>query len=145
MKISKSLLTLWSPWFIQINFSIVRVKGRSEYHQENNEMKSGTNGFFSGCKLMRNTFPRGKFAVTIDGKKCKNTRRVRRHYCAGKCQRSNRRCKGTYANQLIRLRCEGRKSKFKLKCLFFKPHMDEYKRITVNVLHKTYNITHINV
>ena len=31
------------------------------------------------------------------------------------------------------------------KCLFFKPHMEEYKKKPVNVLHRTYNITHINV
>ena len=37
------------------------------------------------------------------------------------------------------------KFKFEFKCLFFKPHMEEYKKITVNVLHITYNITHINV
>ena len=37
------------------------------------------------------------------------------------------------------------KFKFKVKCLFFKPHMEEYKKITVNVLSRTYNITHINV
>ena len=35
--------------------------------------------------------------------------------------------------------------KFKFKCLFSKPHMEEYKKITVNVISKTYNITHINV
>ena len=35
--------------------------------------------------------------------------------------------------------------KFKFKCLFFKPHMEEYDKITVNVISKTYNITHINV
>ena len=35
--------------------------------------------------------------------------------------------------------------KFKFKCLFFKPHMEEYKKITVNVISKTYNITHNNV
>ena len=34
---------------------------------------------------------------------------------------------------------------FKFKCLFFNPHMEEYKKITVNVLSRTYNITHINV
>ena len=37
------------------------------------------------------------------------------------------------------------KFKFKFKCLFFKPHMEEYKKITVNVISKTYNITHNNV
>ena len=36
-------------------------------------------------------------------------------------------------------------NKFKFKCLFFKPHMEEYKKITVNVISKTYNITHNNV
>ena len=35
--------------------------------------------------------------------------------------------------------------KFKFKCLFFKPHMEEYKKITVNVLGITYNIAHIIV
>ena len=35
--------------------------------------------------------------------------------------------------------------KFKFKCLFFKPHLEEYKKITVNVISKTYNITHNNV
>ena len=37
------------------------------------------------------------------------------------------------------------KYKFKFKCLFFKPHMEKYKKITVNVISKTYNITHNNV
>ena len=31
------------------------------------------------------------------------------------------------------------------KCLFFKPHVEEYKKITLNVISKTYNITHNNV
>ena len=30
----------------------------------------------------------------------------------------------------------------KFKFLLFKPHVEEYKKITVNVLHRTYNITH---
>ena len=28
---------------------------------------------------------------------------------------------------------------------FFKSHMEEYNKITVNILYRTYNITHINV
>ena len=40
---------------------------------------------------------------------------------------------------------QGIKFKFKFKCLFFKPHMEEYKKITVNVISKTYNIAHNNV
>ena len=34
---------------------------------------------------------------------------------------------------------------YKFKFLFFKPQMEEYKKITVNVIHRTYNITLTNV
>ena len=41
--------------------------------------------------------------------------------------------------------CAFHKVKARSSVLFFKPNMEEYKKITVNVLNKKYNITHINV